>query len=212
MPPRYTYWTIIAGGLPTAFRAADRDELMPTFQRIKDKHPDAEMKWFARGKLWESPEAARATERRNDSRGASRPSHRREGAPAQHDIRDRDWRPGGTHRDPRQKFKDAKKQRNANQRQQRWQRKYGADSTRQPPPRPRGPKREPRRGEVLPPTPPPRPAEPIVPPSGPPEQGSQKPSRRPFRPSGGFRPAGPASKKSPRPFRPSGGFRKGPRR
>src|ERR1044072_2056950 len=64
MPPRYAYWTIIAGGLPTAFRAADRDELMPTFQRIKEKHPDAVMKWFARGKLWESQEAARAAERR----------------------------------------------------------------------------------------------------------------------------------------------------
>ena len=39
MPPRYAYWTIIAGGLPTAFRAADREELLPTFQRIKEKHP-----------------------------------------------------------------------------------------------------------------------------------------------------------------------------
>ena len=44
MPPRYAYWTIIAGDLPTAFRAADRDELLPTFQRIKEKHPDAQMK------------------------------------------------------------------------------------------------------------------------------------------------------------------------
>ena len=30
MPPRYAYWTIIAGGLPTAFRAAEREELLPT--------------------------------------------------------------------------------------------------------------------------------------------------------------------------------------
>ena len=50
MPPRYAYWTIIAGGLPTAFRASEREELLPTFQRIKEKHHDAEMKWFARGK------------------------------------------------------------------------------------------------------------------------------------------------------------------
>ena len=49
MPPRYVYWTIIAGGLPTAFRAAERDDLMPTFKRIREKHPDAEMKYFARG-------------------------------------------------------------------------------------------------------------------------------------------------------------------
>src|SRR5688572_33231500 len=59
MPPRYVYWTILAGGLPTAFRAAERDELLPTFKRILEKHPDAEMKYFARGKLWDSPEAAR---------------------------------------------------------------------------------------------------------------------------------------------------------
>jgi hypothetical protein len=24
MPPRFVYWTIIAGGLPTAFRASER--------------------------------------------------------------------------------------------------------------------------------------------------------------------------------------------
>ena len=59
MPPRFAYWTILAGGLPTAFRAVDRDELMPTFQRLREKHPDAEMKWFARGQLWDSPEDAR---------------------------------------------------------------------------------------------------------------------------------------------------------
>jgi len=212
MPPRYTYWTIIAGGLPTAFRAADRDELLPTFQRIKDKHPDAEMRWFARGKLWESPEEARAADRRKDSRGPSRSFDRREGAAAEHGVRGRDWRPGGAHRDPRQKFKDAQKQRNADHRQQRWQRKHAADSTHRPPPSPREPNREPRPGEAPPPTPPPRPAEPIVPSPGPPEQGNKKPSRRPFRPSGGFRPSEQGGKKPSRPFRPSGGFRKGPRR
>jgi hypothetical protein len=114
MPPRYAYWTIIAGGLPTAFRAAEREELLPTFQRIREKHPDAQMKWFARGKLWESPEAARA--RPDDARGR-RPSG---------DKRGRDWRPGGEHRDPRQKFVDAKKQKNAALRKDRWDRKNTA--------------------------------------------------------------------------------------
>jgi hypothetical protein len=87
MPPRYSYWTILAGGLPTAFRAADRAELLPTFNRIREKHPDAEMKWFARGRLWASPEDAQADLQRARIR------------------RSRDWRPGGEHRDPRQKFK-----------------------------------------------------------------------------------------------------------
>jgi hypothetical protein len=85
MPPRYAYWTILAGGLPTAFRAAERAELLPTFNRIRDKHSDAQMKWFARGKLWESPEAAQEDLQRVRTR------------------RHRDWRPGGEHRDPRQK-------------------------------------------------------------------------------------------------------------
>jgi hypothetical protein len=87
MPPRYSYWTILAGGLPTAFRAAERADLLPTFNRIREKHPDAEMKWFARGRLWASPEEAQAELQRARTR------------------RSRDWRPGGEHRDPRQKFK-----------------------------------------------------------------------------------------------------------
>lgn len=85
MPPRYSYWTILAGGLPTAFRAADRSDLLPTFNRIRDKHPDAQMKWFARGRLWESPEAAQEDLQRLRTRRHS------------------DWRPGGEHRDPRKK-------------------------------------------------------------------------------------------------------------
>lgn len=114
MPPRYSYWTIIAGGLATAFRAAERDELLPTFARIRHKHPDAEMKWFTRGKLWDSPESARreAEERRTNARRASAGAER-----------GRDWRPGGEHRDPRQKFKDAKTARNTRERKRKFERR-----------------------------------------------------------------------------------------
>jgi hypothetical protein len=113
MPPRYSYWTIIAGGLPTAFRTADRDELLPTFRRIKDKHPDAEMKYFTRGRLWSSPEEARLalTARRTASGGARAGSG----------PRGREWRPGGDHRDPRQRFKEAKKKSNQKHRQRRFE-------------------------------------------------------------------------------------------
>lgn len=110
MPPRFAYWTILVGGLPTAFRSAERDELMPTFKRLQEKHPDAEMRWFARGKLWSSPEEASA-----DTRGRS--------AGADRAARDRNWRPGGTHQDPRQPYKDAKKRGNQERRQQRFDRK-----------------------------------------------------------------------------------------
>jgi len=114
MPPRYSYWTIIAGGLATAFRAADRDELLPTFARIRHKHPDAEMKWFARGKLWDSPESARrdTEERRRDKRPAAAGGER-----------GRAWRPGGEHRDPRQKYKDAKKAHNTRERKRKFERR-----------------------------------------------------------------------------------------
>ncbi len=124
MPPRYAYWTIIAGGLPTAFRASEREELLPTFQRIREKHPDAEMKWFARGKLWASQEAARI--RHDDGRGRKPLGEKRgeeKRVRAEQDKRGRDWRPGGEHRDPRQKFVDAKKQQNAALRKERWERK-----------------------------------------------------------------------------------------
>ena len=117
MPPRFAYWTIIAGGLPTAFRTAEREELLPTFRRIQEKHPDAEMKYFARGRLWASVEEARAAA---DARRLAQ-ARQREGD--RKNTRGRDWRPGGDHRDPRQKFADAKKARNLERRRQRFQRR-----------------------------------------------------------------------------------------
>jgi hypothetical protein len=48
------------------------------------------MKWFARGRVWESPEAEREAQR------AARPPQERRG---------REWRPGGLHRDPRDRFR-----------------------------------------------------------------------------------------------------------
>lgn len=106
MPPRYTYWTILAGGLPTSFRAASKDDLLPTLKRLQDRHPDAVMKWFARGRLWPSPEAAReaslaATARR----------------------RGREWRPGGEHRDPREKVQAMRRAGNQKRRELRFERK-----------------------------------------------------------------------------------------
>ena len=134
MPPRFAYWTILAGGLPTAFRAVERDELMPTFQRLREKHPDAEMKWFARGKLWNSPEEARGSrDERDSARGRS---------DGESPHRGRDWRPGGSHRDPRQPFIDAKKARNVDRRKERFERRHRDDRNEQ------GPEREARPASV----------------------------------------------------------------
>ena len=78
MPPRHAYWTILIGDSPTAFRARERDELAPTFERLRAKQPDAVIKWFERGRLWASPEEARG------------------GAPAApRERRGPEWRPGG---------------------------------------------------------------------------------------------------------------------
>src|SRR5262245_33152604 len=119
MPPRHAYWTILVDNQPTAFRAHDPEELQPTLNRLKEKHPSAVMMWFERGRLWESRDAARAelpprgdrrSEGSREDRGERRPEQRgHEGGDESHPPRDRHWRPGGDHKDPRQKYKDAKK-------------------------------------------------------------------------------------------------------
>jgi hypothetical protein len=118
MPPRHAYWTILVDGQPTAFRAAEVDELLPTFNRIKQKHPSAVMRWFQRGKLWESRDAALAAMRAGFkvwSGGRLAPPRRargeNDGPDASREVRDRGWRPGGDHRDPRERFEQAKKAR-----------------------------------------------------------------------------------------------------
>jgi hypothetical protein len=95
MPPRFTYWTIILDGQPTAFRAAERDQLLPTLKQLQSKNPGAVMKWYAHGRLWESPEEVWQV--RLKAREAARD--------ASEARRSRSWRPGGEHKDPREKFK-----------------------------------------------------------------------------------------------------------
>ena len=86
MPPRYAYWTILIDNRPTAFRAREQADLLPTLHQLKRTNPNAEMKWFARGKLWETPEQAQWA---------------RTNLPKPAERRGRDWRPGGVHKDPR---------------------------------------------------------------------------------------------------------------
>lgn len=94
MPPRYAYWTILIDNRPTAFRARDKEELLPTLYQLKRKNADVVMKWFARGRLWDTPEqaqwAGKSLEGTREKRG-------------------RDWRPGGQHKDPRARFDKRKK-------------------------------------------------------------------------------------------------------
>jgi hypothetical protein len=83
---RLACWIIVAGTEPTAFRAMEREELLPTLRQLQRTQPDATLKWFARGRLWESPEQAQDA-------GRQRPPKR----PAK-------WRPGGKHVDPRERY------------------------------------------------------------------------------------------------------------
>ena len=90
MPPRYAYWTILIDHKPTAFRAREKEELQPTFHQLQRTNKDVVVKWFARGRLWETPEQARAASHRGKAIG---------------EKRGHDWRPGGQHKDPRDRFK-----------------------------------------------------------------------------------------------------------
>ncbi len=86
MPPRYAYWTILVDDQPTAFRAGSQEDLMPTFKRLKDKHPSATMMWFQNGKLWPSRIDAQEAMRARGEMG-------RRGDDRQAGFRDRDRRP-----------------------------------------------------------------------------------------------------------------------
>ena len=90
MPPRCAYWTILIDHKPTAFRAREKEELQPTFFQLQRTNKDVVMKWFARGRLWETPEQAHEASRK---------------AKATKEKRGRDWRPGGQHKDPRDRFR-----------------------------------------------------------------------------------------------------------
>jgi hypothetical protein len=46
-----------------------QDDLMPTFKRLKEKHPSAEMKWFQNGRLWNSRLEAQEAMRQRGERG-----------------------------------------------------------------------------------------------------------------------------------------------
>ena len=189
MPPRFVYWTILIDGKPTAFRARDREELLPTVNQLKRKNEDVVVKWFARGKLWDSPEAEREAQYRPQP-----PTEKRTG----------DWRPGGTHKDPRDRFKKK------NRPERAWSE---ADRDRDRPPRREG---ERKPWETMPGSPPPRRSSQARPPSGgawqKPSGPSGPPRRdRPWTPQpGGDRkpwrdkPAGPANKDRPWQTKPSG--------
>jgi 23S rRNA pseudouridine2605 synthase len=104
MPPRFAYWTILIDNTPTAFRARERQELLPTLTQLKRTNPNVELKWFAQGRLWDSQEAQRESWQK----------------PQVGERRNKDWRPGGDHKDPRAKFdKEAQRRKRREMRAER---------------------------------------------------------------------------------------------
>jgi hypothetical protein len=94
---RHAYWVILVGATPTAFRSSTRDGLVPTWRQLQRTQSDVTLRWFERGRLWESPEAARFGMRAKPEVEKRRP----------------DWRPGGDHRDPRARFELTRDQKRA---------------------------------------------------------------------------------------------------
>jgi hypothetical protein len=90
MAERHSFWIIVAGTTPTSFRARRSEDLLPTLRQLQRTQPDTVLRWFERGRLWDSPEAAEEEQI----------AHRRTAK-----TRQRDWRPGGDHADPRARFK-----------------------------------------------------------------------------------------------------------
>ena len=100
MPPRHAYWTILIDNQPTAFRAHDPEELLPTLNRLREKNDSAVMKWFERGQLFDSRDAAREA-------GMGRGERRWEGPRPDRDQESRsrsdaEFRGGDRERRPRQ--------------------------------------------------------------------------------------------------------------
>lgn len=122
MAKLFRCWVIVDGTVPTSFRAREQADLLPTLRQLQRTQPGVELKWFERGQLWTSPEAAKAAllERRRSP-----------------NARGRDWRPGGQHKDPRAKYDIPRDQKRA-----RFKKRLVASKTRDsgPPatPRPTG--------------------------------------------------------------------------
>lgn len=105
MPAPHSFWVIVDGTTPTAFRARQREDLVPTLKQLQRTQPAVVLRWFHRGQLWESPvaavEALKAKRRLRSDRGPA-------------------WRPGGNHADPRERFKLTRDQKRARFKRRRF--------------------------------------------------------------------------------------------
>ena len=98
MSSKHAFWVIVDGNTPTAFRSPRREDLLAVLHQLQRTQPRATLKWFDRGRLWESPVQAREDML---ARRRAKPDRRP------------DWRPGGSHVDPRAKYQLTRDQKRA---------------------------------------------------------------------------------------------------
>jgi len=99
MPAPHSFWVILIGKTPTSFRAKEREDLVPTLRQLQRTQTDVTLRWFERGKVWESPEAAIGAAKLAETEAREK--------------RTKEWRPGGEHRDPRARFELTRDQKRA---------------------------------------------------------------------------------------------------
>lgn len=117
-------WVILIGTVPTSFRAREREDLVPTFKQLQRTQPEVALRWFERGKVWESPDAAQAALKLAATLAREKRPRRDAGAEPR---RGKDWRPGGEHKDPRARFELTRDQKRA-----KFKRNLIADSAEAP--------------------------------------------------------------------------------
>jgi hypothetical protein len=106
----HAFWVIVDGTTPTAFRAKERETLVPTLVQLQRTQPAVVLRWFDRGQLWDSPIAARqALLARRRMKSDRQPG----------------WRPGGSHADPRERYKLTRDQKRA-----RFKKRHGGGEAR----------------------------------------------------------------------------------
>jgi len=110
MATPHACWVILVGQVPTSFRAKEREDLVPTFKQLLRTQPDVMLRWFERGKVWESPEAARAAVLLAATAAREKRPRR---DPSLGPPRGKDWRPGGAHKDPKARYEMTRDQKRA---------------------------------------------------------------------------------------------------
>lgn len=99
MPPPTRFWVVLIGKTPTSFHAKEREDLLPTLRQLQRTQKDVSLRWFERGKVWESPEAAIGAAKLAETEAREK--------------RTKEWRPGGEHRDPKARFEMTRDQKRA---------------------------------------------------------------------------------------------------